>query len=407
MGNESFAGKFLRKLKKIDSEQIESFLAQVLREKTFLEVIFNSMTEGVIVVEQGQKVVFLNDAAKGLLGLGREKSLGKPLGKLLRVKILLDVAEEFEQKKEPIRQREVTLRAPERRVYSLTVVPIENESGVRSHAVWIIANRTEIHRAAEERQQVGNIESMATLTAGVAHEIKNPLNSLNIHAQLTARAAQDLRTRLPDEPALERLEHSTQVIREEIERLRRVVDQFITSVRPVHPLLRKAQVNGVIAHVAELVGPDCAARGIDLILSMDSELPPLLIDPEQIQQAILNLVKNAMEAINQSEGIIRLSTALKSDHAMIQVEDNGCGIPQKDRMKIFEPYHTTKTSGTGLGLMVVFRIVRAHQGAIGLSSEVGVGSRFSVALPLDERPVRRLESEVNPPIEVKTPEILG
>ncbi len=396
----SFAGKFLRKIKKVDTDQIEAFLSQVLREKAFLEVIFDSITEGIVVTEQDMRVVFLNEAARQFLALGNREALGEALTDLFRAEEFIEVAEEFRREGQPIRQREITLRQKMLRVFALTVVPIENEEGLATHSVWIIGDRTEALRRAEEARQMHNIESLATLTAGVAHEVKNPLNSLNIHAQLAAKGLRELKEYLPsDARVVERTERSLQVILDENQRLARIVDGFTDAVRPVRPELEKENLEKVLVGVAELIAPDCRERGIELVLNLDPETPPLLLDPKQIQQALLNIVKNAMEAIDKEKGRIVLRTRLRNDHVLIEVEDNGCGISEEDRLRIFEPYHSTKFGGMGLGLMVVYRIVRAHRGAIGLQSQPGLGTVFSIALPLDERPVRMLEAQVDPPLE--------
>ncbi|CAN5317001.1 ATP-binding protein [soil metagenome] len=395
----SFAGKFLRKIKKIDTEQIEQFLAQVLREKAFLEVVFDSLTEGVIVTERGMKVVFLNETARQFLGVGRGLGVGQRLDKLLKSDALRALSDEFQERMEPIRDREINVRGAVRRSFSVTIAPIENEDSLTTHAVWIFNDSSGAQRLAEERRQIGNIESLATLTAGVAHEVKNPLNSMGIHAQIMEKTIEELRDRLPKEKSLAELSRSTEVILEEIQRLARIVDDFIGAVRPVHPEMRKASLNDAIQPLAELIAPECGTRGIELTLDLDPEIPPLLFDTEQIQQALLNILKNAMEAIDKPEGVIIIRTRLRSDHALIEIEDNGRGISEKDRLKIFEPYYTTKFSGTGLGLMVVYRIIRAHEGAVALASEPGRGAVFSVALPLDERPVRMLGAQIEPVLE--------
>jgi signal transduction histidine kinase len=152
------------------------------------------------------------------------------------------------------------------------------------------------------------------------------------------------------------------------------------------------------------VTPECAARHIELVVDLEPTLPPLQIDPEQIHQALLNVVKNALEAIDKPDGVVAIRSILRGEAALIEVEDNGCGIAEADRLRIFEPYHTTKFNGTGLGLMVVLRIVTSHGGRLGIDSEVGRGTVFRIALPLDERPVRLLgpgEGNADPtPLEV-------
>lgn len=399
MAESSFAGKFLKKIKKVDTEQVEGFLAQILREKAFLEIILDSLTEGVVVAGQGTKVVFINETAKQLLGLTRTECLGKEIAALLKAKSLQEVAEEFYETLEPVRQRTVTVRTPKVRHYAVTVIPIENDDAIMTHSVWIVSDRTEEERRAKEAQQVENMESLAVLTAGVAHEVKNPLNSLNIHAQLLAKGFRELQDRFGHDAKIERLQKSTHVILEEIERLAHVVDDFIHAVRPVRPNFQKTSLNRIVMNLAELFGPDCRERGIELTLTLDPDDPPLLIDADQIHQALLNVVKNAMEAIEGPGGRLNIRTQTKSDHVLVEVEDNGCGIAEDDRLRIFEPYHTTKFSGSGLGLVLVFRIVKAHRGAIGLNSEIGVGTVFSIALPLDERPIRMLPAQVEPPLE--------
>ncbi len=394
----TFADKFLRRLKKVDTEQIENFLQNVLREKAFLEVVFDSLTEGVVVTERSGNVVFINESARQLLGLLRRDCIGKSFHSLIKARAILRLADEYAELLEPIKQREVLVRTPAVRTYAITILPIENESSLTTHTVWVISDRTESKRRMEEQRQIDNIESLATLTAGVAHEVKNPLNSLNIHAQLSRKSLANLAPRLEGEPALERLEKSNSVILEEIERLTHIVDDFIKAVRPVRPQIRKFELNKILIDVAELIGPECQAREIDLTLDLDPEIQRVQLDPDQIQQCVLNIAKNALEAVEDLVGRIKLRTILRSDHVLIEVEDNGCGINEEDRLRIFEPYHTTKETGTGLGLMVVYRIVRAHRGALGLRGDVGKGTVFSIALPLDERPVRMLEAQIDPPI---------
>ncbi|MBI5153600.1 PAS domain-containing protein [Candidatus Poribacteria bacterium] len=396
MDKTSFASKFISRIQRIDTPRIESFLTQILKEKDFQRAVFDSLLEGILVVDRTGTIVFANEASRGLLGLGSQKVLGRSAGQVLRAKALKAIADEFDANRQPIVQREVRVRTPDPRIYSVSILPIEDESGGVAHGLWIVGDLTETHRRAAERHQVESIQSLATLTAGIAHEIKNPLNSMNIHAQLIARAAGEFAAASAGDPALERLQRSTGVLLEEIARLTRIVDQFTKAARPAKLSPRPADINSIIETVAELIAPECQARHIALAVDPDPLLPKIQADSEQLQQAILNIAKNAMEAIDKPEGVISLRTAMKGDHLLIEVEDNGCGIPDEDRLRVFEPYHTTKFNGTGLGLMVVFRIVSAHGGIIGLDSEVGRGTTLRIALPVDERPVLLLEGAVGP-----------
>lgn len=398
MASESsrFADKFLQRLRRIDPDQIEGFIAQMLREKGLVEEVLEHIEEGTVLCDRQGRVVTINRVAAQILSVRRTDAVGKALRKVVRNEAFAQLVHEYEENLEAIRDREVTLLAPRQRTFAISAVPLEVEEGFSHHTLWLFRDRTEHDRRAEERQQIGRMEALAALTAGVAHEVKNPLNSLNIHAQIIRTNAERLKSGGDPEKPLETIVRSTHVLQEEIQRLAGIVDAFTRAVKPVNPRQRPEDINRVLQSLAELMGPACSERGIDLVLQLDSEIPRFPFDSDQIQQAVLNVLKNAMESIDHGEGEIAVRSLLKSDHVLIEVEDNGCGIAEADRLRIFEPYHTTKFDGTGLGLMVVYRIVRAHRGAVGLRSEVGKGTCFSIALPLDERPVRLLGAEVAP-----------
>jgi len=291
----SFAEKFLKRLKKIDTGQIEQFVGQMLREKELLEAVLEALPDGVVVVERGGRVVLANEAARQLLGHKRGDMVGKPFASLLRTEPLRELLAEFEENLAPLRAREVLLRrGATQRTLAVSAAAIESEEHLMTHAVWTLSDRTQQHRAVEEKRHLGNIESLAALTAGVAHEVKNPLNSLNIHAQLISKAAAEIPQGAVPERALERLQHSTGVILEEIQRLAGVVDAFTRAVRPVRLNLRRVELLQVLQPLAELVGPECAQRQIELVLDLDPDLPALILDREQMQQAVLNILKNAM-----------------------------------------------------------------------------------------------------------------
>ncbi len=406
MDQSNFANKFISRLERIDPPQIESFLTQLVKEKDFQRAVFDSIQEAILVVDAELKLAFANESSRSLLGIDPRKVLGSDLKKILKDRELKNLAEEYRHHPEARSNVEIRAGLPERKVYTVSVVPIESDSAEPAHSVWIIGDRTAEYERLEEKRQFESIQSLATLTAGIAHEIKNPLNSLNIHAQLIQRLAVDLAARGVEEEEAGRLEKSTGILLEEIARLTRIVDQFIKAAKPPKLTLQRGDLNEIVSAVAGLIEPECERRRIELEIDLDPVIPPLELDPEQIKQAILNLARNAMEAIDKPEGRVALRTAVLQDGVLVEVEDNGSGIPEGDRLRIFEPYHTTKFDGSGLGLMVVFRIIKAHRGAIGLDSETGRGTVFRIALPLAEKPVRLLESEGQSVVEFNDSEPL-
>jgi signal transduction histidine kinase len=184
------------------------------------------------------------------------------------------------------------------------------------------------------------------------------------------------------------------VAKGEINRLDYIITQFLQAIRPTPPQLQMASLNEVIQETVVLLQPELDNRGLDVKCRLAHSLPGAPIDPAQIQQVLVNLIKNAMQAMTKG-GTLSLQTGEGSDGVWVSIADTGGGIPQEQINRIFEPFYTTKKKGTGLGLMIVQRIVRAHGGRIELESQVGRGTTFRIWLPLHERKPRLLEAPLH------------
>jgi two-component system, sporulation sensor kinase E len=255
--------------------------------------------------------------------------------------------------------------------------------------VFIINDITGLKKKERERMQAERLLSLAKLIAGLAHELKNPLNSLTIHAQLLKKM---LSPGHEHEQQIEfsRINQSVNIILEEIQRMSKIVDQFILAARPSRPSFEMHNINSLVQRIAEFLGPELELKGIHLRLDLDPEIPMTRLDEHQMRQALLNIVRNSIEAIETPHGQIEIKTTLRDDSIQIHVRDNGCGIPEQDQGKVFEPYYTKKFSGSGLGLMVVYRVIREHNGGISLKSQPGQGTTFTITLPLTQKPLRLL-----------------
>jgi signal transduction histidine kinase len=246
----------------------------------------------------------------------------------------------------------------------------------------------------------------------VAHEIGNPLNALHIHLQLMTREMKKLRQSLAEtsgtprfskrnnpakislidrEESADRIEKYLDVAKGEISRLDYIITQFLQAIRPTQPKLALASLNDVVRETLELLRPEIENRGLNVKENLTSRIPASPIDFGQIKQALVNLVKNAVQAMTKG-GTLLLQTGEGPDGVWVSVSDTGGGIPQEQLNQIFEPFFTTKKKGTGLGLMIVQRIVREHGGRIELESNVGKGTMFRIWLPLHERRPRLLQS---------------
>ena len=240
---------------------------------------------------------------------------------------------------------------------------------------------TEDKRKETRLRRSESLAAMTTMAAGIAHEIKNPLAAMQIHLQLLKKAFEK-KGSLTGEDA----KRYTNVLEEEIDHLNGIAVDFLFAVRPMDVELKKQRLEPVITSLEDFVRPELEEHGIKFIVRVEPFLPQLMLDANYIRQALLNMIKNAMNAMEKG-GRLDLIARSDGDDVRIIIRDTGCGIERDKMSKIFEPYFTTKASGTGLGLTVVYKIVKEHGGDISVESTVGEGTTFTVSLPVpsDER----------------------
>jgi two-component system, NtrC family, sensor histidine kinase HydH len=218
---------------------------------------------------------------------------------------------------------------------------------------------------------------LARLLARLAHEIRNPLSSLDIHAQLLE---EDLAHLPPD--TRDKLSERFAIIRGEIHRLENLVKQFLRLAGPSELEIEEVPLERIVRHVCELLRPEASARGIDLQLDLPDPVPTLLADSGQLTQALLNLVINGLQAVGE-RGRIIVRIQLSSPNTLsIEVQDNGPGVPIEAQSTIFEPYFTTKEEGSGLGLWIAQQIATAHGGEIRVWNSPEGGAVFALRLPM-------------------------
>jgi signal transduction histidine kinase len=220
------------------------------------------------------------------------------------------------------------------------------------------------------------------LLARLAHEIRNPLSSLDIHVQLLE---EDLGGLAPAMRA--QLNPRLEIIHGELHRLESIVDHFLRLAGPSELDLEAVEMLKIVNHVCDLLRPEAAARAIDLTTQIEPGLPSIAADPVRLTQALMNLVINAMQAVERQGRIaVSVSASLDQKAILLQVSDNGPGIPPERLASIFDPYFTTKVEGSGLGLWIAQQIVTAHGGTIRAQNGPQGGAVFAVALPLKRSP---------------------
>jgi two-component system, sporulation sensor kinase E len=401
----SFLDKVLGRIGRLDAEGLQTVVQRLARERSFLETLFNTIEDGVLVVDEQGRIIYFNQAVTRLLGLqpGVE---GQHVTRFLPELDWDELSHFDRQGGGHVARHEFEVNYPRPRFLRLYAAPLDGEATGSSGVALILHDATETRQKTFEAIESERVQALTLLAASVAHEIGNPLNALHIHLQLmerelkkagrapraegresgTAGHVSGSRSSTLD---LRRMEQYLDVAKGEINRLDYIITQFLQAIRPVAPQLRPASLNDVVEKTLDLLQPELANRGLTVTTKMARRLPAAPLDVTQLQQVLVNLIKNAMQAMTRG-GTLTLQTGEGADGVWVSVADTGGGIPEEQINRIFEPFFTTKKRGTGLGLMIVQRIVRAHGGRIELESHPGRGTTFRVWLPLHERQPRLL-----------------
>ena len=377
-----FLEKLVARLDRVVPGDVQQIVTRLIRERGFLEKVFEALHEGVIITDPQGVIGFLNRAACQFFGLDAERATGARISSQIRG---LDWANLAKPGRTISRDLEVFY--PENRYLNFYLAPIDDaeEPGEPLGYVMLVRDLTTTRAEAEETLESERLNALTLLAAGVAHEIGNPLNSLDIHLQLLGRKLRKL-------PPGDRkpLEENLATARGEIQRLDGILKQFLHAVRPTTPQRDKQDLHVLLQETLRIIEQELASRKISVQLDLAESMPPASIDRGQFQQVFYNLIRNAYQSISAAEGRIVIRTRVTDYDSIISIEDNGTGISPEHMGAIFEPYRTTKSSGSGLGLLIVRRIIREHGGEIAIESEEHQGTRVLIHLPHRERPIRLL-----------------
>jgi signal transduction histidine kinase len=244
--------------------------------------------------------------------------------------------------------------------------------------IWVNQNRhlRKMKEMEDQIQLAERLSSLGQLAAGVAHEIRNPLNAIGMGLQRLKREF------LPqDESKKEEYVSFTEMIFKEIRRVNEIIEEFLTLSRPFQLDLKISSLQEILKNLLTLFQEEASSQGIHLQEEIDPHLPMIKIDPERLTQAFINIMKNGMEAMEQG-GSLRMEAHPLKDRVEVVISDSGSGIPPNEMGKIFNYYYTTKEKGVGLGLPIAHRIIEAHGGLLKVESQVGVGTKVTVLLPV-------------------------
>lgn len=392
-----FLDRLIERMDRLDPASLQTYVLRLVRERGFLETIFNTIREGVIVIDKARRIRFLNTAAQALLGIGEDAGNQRIDRYLREVDWALLLNADPEQWHRVSRQ-EIEVFYPRHRFLSFYVVPVNSQGSDNAIplAVLLFHDITAAHEDTEKHAESRRVEAITMLAAGVAHELGNPLNSLNIHLQLLSRRLLDVK----DAAVRQDVQELLGVATHEVERLDGIVSNFLHAVRPQPPQLSSLEVREVLEQTLAFMGPEIANRDIQVRAVFPDLLPAVLGDADQLKQAFYNLIKNAVQAM-RGGGQLQITCSVRPDFLDIRFADSGHGISAPQMTHVLEPYYTTKAGGTGLGLLIIDRIVRGHGGELSIESDEGSGSVFTISLPLRERQVRLLQSRSEQPVRAE------
>ncbi len=402
-----FVKKVSQKIAKLSDEQLERFIDSMNAEKNVLNSIMESLSTGLVIVDQQWCFLQSNKAADRLLPFKKRHAEAKSDSKiwdLLDEPLICEFLQSCAEKQQSNVKEEFSLEQ-EDKVRFITV-------GITSFVqdTKIAGSIITVDDITEKRQQeilLHRMESLASLTnlaASVAHEIKNPLGAISIHIQLLQKAIKKARNGDGMLPAEKFMENYLNVVTEEIDNLNKIVVEFLFAVRPVQATLVLAEPDALIEKFTAFFKPEYDAKSVRVELRLCKASPRLFLDEKLFREVIINLVQNALSAILErfpsqdgddgaafQQGQLVIESTVKEDKYLLTIADNGAGMDEKTAAKIFEPYYTTKVNGTGLGLTMVYKIIKEFRGNIDVKSVRGHGTAFTIQLPIPQAGTKLLE----------------
>jgi len=381
-----FLEKLIERLDRIDPKSLQTHFLRLAEERGLLETIFQSIQEGILVIDGTGRLNYANRTAEQFLGFSLETAKGRPVAAYLK-EIDWDSILAFDPSAwSKLISHEIEVAYPVHRFLHFYIVPLAVRRAGEDGAVIIMRDVTHDRRHEASLLESERLNTIKLLAAGVAHEIGNPLNALHIHLQLLEREIRAL-----PEPQAASLGELVAVAKTEVVRLDSIITQFLRALRPAKPEFAPAQIDELLRETLVLLRQEIQDRNIAVEIDCPKALPSIPADRNQIKQVFFNIIRNAFQAMPHG-GRLQIILTVKDPYLSILFRDTGVGIKPEDFARIFDPYYSTKPDGSGLGLLIVQRIVQEHGGQIKVVTSAEQGTDFAILLPLSERRTRLLKA---------------
>ena len=396
-----------QKVNKLSNEQLISLLDDMVEENENLYSILECISAGLLIVDndfvlkQSNKIVesrlsfsvYLDDPKAGtcpIWEIMEDEEIGAYFKKCWE-KDITNTSEDFT----------VMTGGGSVRFLSITMTPLMHD-GKTTGKIILVRDVTEKKNQEVLLHRMENMANLTNLAAGMAHEIKNPLGAISIHIQLITKALEKARQNKDVLPGKKFVEDHIDVVNDEIDHLNKLIMDFLFAVRPVNASLQLKNPAVLIQNIVDFFTPEFHDNNINVKLIIKDSQSRLLLDEKLLRDVIINLAQNALAAIEQKKndeavaqdytGEFTIECASEDNKYYIIVSDNGCGMKNETVSKIFEPYFTTKANGTGLGMTMVYKIVKEFSGDIHVESQEGKGTIFTMMFPLQQDGKLAIES---------------
>ena len=374
----------LERLQKFGSGDVYHVVSQIQREYNQLYEILNSIIEGVVVSDEEHYLIMYNRPAQLFLPMRKKRERVKiwdciddpHIAKYIR-EVLID------NHSEVARQFTLNSRAVSR-TFQCHILPLVRKGAIIGNILRVEEITERLKREAK-LYHAEKLASLTTLTANVAHEIKNPLGSIAIYIQLIKKAL--------NKPEIDRAQifHNIEIITEEIDRLNSVILDFLFAVRPMSLKKQPRHINDIVKELVTFYQAELVQHSIRATTQLTLRVPPVDVDDHYIKEVIHNIVTNAIDAMPEG-GTLSFITSISDNMVVLEIRDTGIGMNDSTCKRVFEPYFTTKEKGSGIGMTQSYKIIQAHDGNIDITSRQGRGTTCKIYLPFSHSTQRVLEN---------------
>lgn len=398
-----------QKAEKLSKEQVLALLEDIVDENESLYSVLESLSTGLLIINDDFQLLRYNQIAESWLPFSErlEDILGSenPIWEYIEDEDIAAFLQRCLEKNITNSSEEFSTvtSGGSVRFLTVTIAPLINEGELNGKMI-LVRDITEKKNQDILLHRMENLANLTNLAAGMAHEIKNPLGAISIHIQLIQKALEKARENADKLPAKKFVEDHIDVVNEEIDHLNKLVMDFLLAVRPVKAQLELKEPDKLIDNLVSFFKPEFNREGIEVIFKPSESGKRILLDEKLFRDVVMNISQNSLAALKskyntgadtaiESGAKFCISNTVRDNKFIITIADNGCGMSEESLSKIFEPYYTTKANGTGLGMTMVYKIIKEFSGEIIVDSKEGEGTAFTITFPIPQKDVKLLSSE--------------